>query len=387
LLNKPIPYGRQDISDADIGAVVDVLRSAWITQGPIVPKFESVVSAACGTHFAAALNSATSALHLSCLSLGVGPGDHVWTTPTTFVASANCARYCGAEVDFVDIDPNTWCMSPIRLRDKLELHRRKKLPLPKVVIPVHLSGQSCDMNAIGELKEEYGFKVIEDASHAIGGSYDGKPVGNCRFSEITVFSFHPVKIVTSGEGGVAVTNDSNLHAKILLNRSHGITRNPSDMHRDPPGEWYYEQIELGFNYRMTDIQAALGISQMGRLDQFVQRRNEIANVYEDRLAQAPVKVQFLPDHVISSRHLFVVRVPAARHKKIFSALREAGIMVNLHYSPVHLQPYYLNLGFGEGDFPEAESYAQEAISLPLYPTLSDAQLNFVIKALMKEILI
>ena len=374
-----IPYGRQDISQADIDAVIGVLRSDWLTQGPAVPAFESAVAARCGAARAVAVNSATSALHVACLALDVGPGDTVWTSPNTFVASANCARYCGASIDFVDIDPHTWCMSVEALSQKLAGAKTTRAPLPKVVIPMHFAGQSCDMAAIARLAKEYGFRIIEDASHAIGGSYKHEPVGSCRYSDIAVFSFHPVKIITTGEGGMALTNDTSLADRMARLRNHGITRDPGEMNRSSDGPWYYEQIELGFNYRMTDIQAALGLSQLNRLNTFVQRRNELAQRYDEAFADMPIEYQTTPDGVYSSRHLYVIRVPADQHLGLFEHLRAQGIGVNLHYIPVHLQPEYRRLGFREGQFPQAEQYYREAMSLPMYSALTDEQHSRVVE--------
>jgi UDP-4-amino-4,6-dideoxy-N-acetyl-beta-L-altrosamine transaminase len=331
---------------------------------------------------AVAVNSATSALHLACLALRVGPGDQVWTSPITFVASANCARYCGADVDFVDIDPGHWCMSVERLAEKLARHRAAGRTLPKVVIPVHLSGQSCDMRAISGLGREYGFRIIEDASHAIGGAYlDGSVVGDCRYSDITVFSFHPVKIITTAEGGMALTNDSALLERMARLRTHGITRDPEQMARTPEGGWYYEQLDLGFNYRMTDLQAALGLSQLSRIDGFVRRRNELAQRYDAALEGLPIRRQQVPAGIVSARHLYPIRVDSRRRKALFESLRHEGIGVNVHYIPVHLQPYYQARGFRPGDFPEAEAYGEEAMSLPLFPAMSDEQHHRVVTSL------
>ncbi len=369
-----IPYGRQDISEADVQAVVDVLRSDFLTQGPAVPAFEQAVSAYCGATYAVAVNSATSALHIACLALGVKEGDVVWTSPITFVASANCALYCGAGVDFVDIDPRTYNLSVARLSEKLaeaEMTGR----LPKVVIPVHLAGQSCDMAAIHALGRRYGFKIVEDASHAIGGKYRGEPIGNCRYSDITVFSFHPVKIITTGEGGMAVTNDDKLAKRMQLLRSHGITREATDMTRLADGPWYYEQTDLGFNYRMTDLQAALGLSQMARLDEFVGKRHAKASRYETLLADLPMTRPWQHPDSHSSVHLYVIRLNPGEagktHREVFDVLRAADIGVNLHYIPVYLQPYYERFGFVKGYCSEAERYYGEAISLPIYSTLSE----------------
>ena len=379
-----IPYGRQNISEADIQAVVDVLHSDFLTQGPAVPAFEKAVAGYCGVQHAVAVNSATSALHIACLALGVGPGDWVWTSPITFVASANCARYCGAQVDFVDIDPRTYNMSVERLAEKLA-QAEKSGCLPKVLIPVHLCGQPCDMVAIHALSQRYGFKIIEDASHAIGGRYRGEPIGNCRYSDITVFSFHPVKIITTGEGGMAVTNDVQLAKRMKLLRNHGITRESAEMTREPDGPWYYQQIALGFNYRMTDLQAALGLSQMQRLDEFVARRHAIFRKYNERLAGLPVNTPWQQPESYSGLHVYVIRLKLGEIQKtrrqVFESLRAADIGVNLHYIPVYRQPYYEERGFKSGHCPEAEQYYAEAISLPLYPSLTEAQQDHVINSL------
>ena len=381
-----IPYGRQDISETDIQAVVDVLRSDFLTQGPAVPAFENAVADYCGAGHAVTVNSATSALHIACLALGVGKGDIVWTSPITFVASANCALYCGADVDFVDIDPRTYNLSTERLAEKLA-QAEKSGRLPKVVIPVHLCGQPCDMAGIHALSQRYGFKIIEDASHAIGGKYKGEPIGNCRYSDITVFSFHPVKIITTGEGGMALTNNENLAKRMQLLRSHGITREAGEMTHAPDGPWYYQQIELGFNYRMTDIQAALGLSQMRRLDEFVAKRHAIAKRYEQLLADLPVITPWQNADSYSGLHLYVIRLKldaiGKTHRQVFEALRAAGIGVNLHYIPVHMQPYYQRLVFKAGDFPEAEEYYGTAISLPLFPALTNEQQDKVVAAIKK----
>lgn len=379
-----IPYGRQHITQQDIDAVTAVLTSDFLTQGPAVPRFEAAVATKVGARHARAVNSATSALHVACLALGVGPGDRVWTSPVTFVASANCALYCGAQVDFVDIDPHTFNLAPAQLKAKLE-RARASGTLPKVVIPVHLCGQSCDMAAIHALSREYGFRVIEDASHAIGGKYQGRYIGDGRYADITVFSFHPVKIVTTAEGGIALTNDDELAERLALLRSHGITRDPQRMTQPPDGPWYYQQIELGYNYRMTDLQAALGISQMERLDEYVARRRALAQRYDALLAGLPVMTPWQAPDTYSAWHLYVIRLRpdriAATHPQVFTRLRDAGIGVNLHYIPVHTQPYYQALGFAHGDFPEAERYYTEAISLPMYPTLTEAQQDYVVGAL------
>ncbi len=375
-----IPYGRQDITADDIDAVVETLRSDFLTQGPVVPRFEKVVADHVGAANAVAVNSATSALHIACLALGLGPGDWLWTTPITFVASANCALYCGASVDFVDIDPDTYNISVEDLQRKLEAAEREGR-LPKIVVPVHLCGQSCDMSAIADLAKRYQFRVVEDASHAIGGKYRNGLVGDCRYSDITIFSFHPVKIVTTAEGGMALTNDEALAAKMALLRSHGITRDPSQMDQEPDGPWYYQQIDLGFNYRMTEMQAALGVSQMDRIEAYVARRHAIVDRYNALLRDVPVVRPVQTEDAYSAYHLYPVRVPAADRQKVFQSLREAGIGVNVHYIPVHLQPYYRALGFQPGDYPVAERYYAEAISLPLYPTMSEAQQDQVVAAL------
>jgi UDP-4-amino-4,6-dideoxy-N-acetyl-beta-L-altrosamine transaminase len=379
-----IPYGRQDISEEDIQSVVDVLCSDCLTQGPAVPAFEKHLADYCGAKTAVAVNSATSALHIACLALGVGKDDLVWTTPITFVASANCALYCGARVDFVDIDPRTYNISVATLAEKLKL-AEKVGNLPKVVIPVHLCGQPCDMAGIHALSQEYGFKVVEDASHAIGGKYRGEPMGNCKYSDITVFSFHPVKIITTGEGGMAMTNNLQLAQRMQLLRSHGITRDANEMTHAPDGPWYYQQIDLGFNYRMTDIQAALGKSQMQRLDEFVAKRHIIASRYDRLLADAPVITPWQHADSYSGLHLYVIRLKLAEiaktHRQVFEALRTAGIGVNLHYIPVHMQPFYKKLGFKAGDFPEAEKYYETAISLPLFPALTSEQQDHVVSTI------
>ena len=377
-----IPYGRQDINDEDIQAVVDVLRSEFLTQGPAVPAFEKSVADYCGVRHAVAVNSATSALHIACLALGVGRGDIVWTSPITFVASANCALYCGADVDFVDIDPRTYNMSVDCLSEKLQL-AEKAGKLPKVVIPVHLCGQPCDIKKIHALSLKYGFKVIEDASHAIGGRYQNKPIGNCEFSDITVFSFHPVKIITTGEGGMAVTNDEVLAKHLRLLRSHGISNNPLDMQMRPANEiWNYQQIALGFNYRMTDIQAALGLSQMKRLDDFVARRHVIASIYDEKLSDLPLQLSEHLQEAFSAHHLYVVRIKQNKkgisQRRLCDLMHASGVAVNLHYIPVYRQPYYEAMGFKVGYCPEAEQYYKETLSIPMYPTLVNKEQEKVI---------
>lgn len=383
-----IPYGRQSISPADIEAVVGVLRSDWLTQGPAVERFEQAVAEYCGAAQAVAVNSATSALHIACLALGLGPGDWLWTSPNTFVASANCALYCGARVDFVDIDPRTYNLSVDALRDKLERAERAGR-LPKVVIPVHFAGQACAMREIGALAARYGFRVIEDASHAIGGRYRNEPVGNGRYSDITIFSFHPVKIITTGEGGMALTQDPELAETMRRLRTHGITRDPARMVGEVQGPWYYQQIELGFNYRMTDIQAALGYSQLQRLDEFVARRHELAERYDALLADLPVITPWRDPEAWSAFHLYVICLDEQRadrsRRTVFQALRQQGIGVNVHYIPVHTQPYYQYLGFRPGDYPVAKDYYADALSLPLYPALTAAEQDRVVAALREAL--
>lgn len=378
-----IPYGRQDISQDDIDAVVAVLRSEFITQGPAVELFERTVAAYCGVPHAVAVNSATSALHVACIALGLRPGDRLWTSPNTFLASANAGAYCGAEVDFVDIDPRTYNMSVEALRAKLERAAREGR-LPRVVVPVHFAGQSCEMAPIGELARRYGFRVIEDASHAIGAAYRGAPVGRCDFADIAVFSFHPVKIVTSGEGGVATTRDPELAGRMRLVRSHGMTRDPAQMTRAPEGPWDYEQIALGYNYRITDIQAALGASQMKRISDFVARRREIAERYDREFEGLPLVRPWQHPDTASSWHLYVVLVDPDRRRRAFEGLRAAGIGVNVHYIPVHTQPFYRErFGFAAGDFANAEAYYARAISLPMYAALTDAQQSQVVDAVRR----
>lgn len=381
-----IPYGRQDITQADIDAVVSVLQSDFLTQGPVVPRFEKSVATHVGVKHALAVNSATSALHMACLALGLGPNDWLWTTPITFVASANCGLYCGAQVDFVDIDPDTYNLSTAALEAKL-IEAEKLGRLPKVLVAVHLCGQPCDMETIHALGQKYGFKIIEDASHAIGGKYKDESIGNCRYSDVTVFSFHPVKIITTAEGGMAVTNSDELASQMALLRSHGITRDVEQMTHGPDGPWYYQQIGLGFNYRMTELQAALGVSQMARLDAYVSRRHELARRYDLLLQSLPVTTPWQHDDSYSGLHLYVIRLQLQKidktHREVFDLLREHGIGVNLHYIPVHTQPYYQRMGFKQGDFPQSEKYYSEAISLPMYQTLSDDQQDQVVSVLQK----
>jgi len=383
-----IPYGHQSISEADIEAVAEVLRAEYLTQGPAVPAFEQAVSARVGARHAIAVNSGTSALHIACLALGLGRGDHSWTVPNTFVASANCGRFCGAEVDFVDIDPLTGNMSVAGLKEKL-VRARMDDRLPKVVIPVHFAGQPTEQEAIWDLAQEFGFRVLEDAAHALGASRNGEPAGNCCWSDIAVFSFHPVKIITTGEGGMALTNDEELATRMSMLRSHGITRDPVQLTHTPEGLWYYEQQTLGFNYRMTDIQAALGLSQMARLDGFVARRNALAQRYQPALEGLPLELPTVLPGNRSAFHLYVVHLrpegTTKSHGYVFGELRRRDIWVQLHYMPVHLQPYYRQLGFGPGQYPNAEAHGESAISLPLFPTLTDGEQDEVVDAL-KEIL-
>ena len=382
-----IPYGRQSIDARDIDAVVEVLHSDWLTQGPAIERFERTVADCVGARHAVAVSSGTAALHLACLAARLGPGDLLWTSPITFVASANCGPYCGGDVDFVDIDPRTYDMNPDALEDKLAAGEKEDR-LPKVVIPVHLAGQPCNMARIAELAERYGFTVVEDASHAVGATYRDSCTGDGAYSAMTVFSFHPVKIVTTGEGGMVLTNDDALAEKVALLRTHGITRSPELMEREPDGGWYYEQLELGFNYRMTDIQAALGTSQMARIDEFLARRRAIAARYDAELADLPVTLPWQSPESKSAWHLYIVRVksesPYSR-REAYDALRAAGIGVNVHYIPVHLQPYYRRLGFAPGDFPEAEAYYAEAISLPMFPALTDEAQSAVIAAVREAV--
>jgi UDP-4-amino-4,6-dideoxy-N-acetyl-beta-L-altrosamine transaminase len=379
-----IPYGRQDITEADIRAVEEVLRSDFLTQGPAIPAFERAIADYCGARHAVAFSNATAALHIACAALGVGPGDSVWTSPITFVASANCALYCGASIDFVDIDPRTYNMSVDCLHAKL-LAAKASGTLPRVLIPVHLAGQCCDMQAIHALSQEFGFQIIEDASHAVGGRYRGEPVGNCRYSAITVFSFHPVKIVTSGEGGIAMTQDAALAARMGRLRSHGITRDQSEMTRPSEGPWYYEQIDLGYNYRLSDIHAALGLSQLQRLDGYLARRHAIARRYETLLADLPVVRPWQHPDTYSAFHLYIVRLRLAdieaNHRQVMERMRAAGVGVNLHYIPVYRQPYFSRLGFGAGYCPRAEQYYAEAMSLPMFPGLTETDQDHVVESL------
>ncbi len=381
-----IPYGKQDINQSDIDAVLEVLNSDFLTQGPKVPLFEQTLADKVGAKHAFAVNSATSALHIACLALRLGEGDWLWTTPITFVASANCGLYCGARVDFVDIDPKTYNLCPQALETKLIAAERNG-KLPKVLVAVHLCGQPCDMQAIHTLSQRYGFNVIEDASHAIGGQYKGEYIGNGRYSDITVFSFHPVKIITTAEGGMALTNDNLLAEKMNLYRSHGVTRDQHLMTHEPDGPWYYQQVALGFNYRMTELQAALGISQLERLDAFVARRHRLADRYNTLLQNLPLTRPWQHPDSYSGLHLYVIRLQLDKigksHRQVFEELREQGIGVNLHYIPVHTQPYYQQMGFKASDYPQAEQYYREAISLPMFQGMTETQQDEVVQTLKK----
>lgn len=379
-----IPYAKQSISPADIDAVVEVLRSDWLTQGPAIARFEEGVRSRCGAKHAVAVHNGTAALHLACLALDLKPGDLLWTSPNTFVASANCARYCGADVDFVDIDAGSFNMSVVALEDKLT-QAAKQGRLPKIVMPVHFGGLPCDMSAIARLARKYGFRVIEDASHAVGAELEGGMVGNGRYSDVTVFSFHPVKILTTGEGGMALTNDDAIAARLRLLRTHGVTRESSQMRQEADGPWYYEQIALGYNFRMTDIQAALGTSQLSRMDEFLAQRRHLAQRYREALQGLPIHLQAEPPGAKSSWHLFVINLDPARtgvtRRALYDAMRASGVAVNVHYIPVHTQPYYRELGFRVGQFPVAERYYARALSLPMYAVLTEVQQDNVIVAL------
>ena len=381
-----IPYGKQDINLADINSVIDVLQSDFLTQGPQTPLFEKTLVDYCGVNYGVAVNSATSALHIACLALGLGGGDWLWTSPNSFVASANCGLYCDAKIDFVDIDPKTHNLSVTELERKL-IQAKQENKLPKVVIPVHFSGQSCNMKKIHFLSQEYGFKIIEDASHAIGGKYLEKPIGGCQYSDITVFSFHPVKIITTAEGGLATTNSKELAEKMRLFRSHGITRDKSLMTRDPDGDWYYQQVGLGFNYRMTELQAALGISQMQRLDEFVAKRHILQERYDLLLSDLPIIKPYQDKDNYSALHLYPIQIDlnkvSKNREQIFNVLRENGVGVNVHYIPIHTQPYYLQFGFSEGDFPNSESYYNRTISIPLFHTMTAEQQDEVLDVLKR----
>jgi UDP-4-amino-4,6-dideoxy-N-acetyl-beta-L-altrosamine transaminase len=379
-----IPYGKQDINHEDVEAVINVLQSDFLTQGPKVPAFEQCVADFVGSKYGCAVNSATSALHIACLALGLGKDDELWTSPNTFVASANCGLYCGSRVDFVDIDPKTYNLCPDKLEQRL-ISAKRVGKLPKVLVAVHLCGQSCDMKRIFSLSKTYGFKIIEDASHAIGGSYSDSAIGSCKYSDITIFSFHPVKIVTTAEGGIALTNDKNLWEKMMLFRTHGITRDEQVMQGVPAGPWYYEQVDLGYNYRMSELQAALGLSQMTRLEEFVTSRHRLATRYYDKLKELPITLPFQSENTYSSFHLYVIRlnlnIIKKSHKQVFQELRDGGIGVNLHYIPVHIHPFYQEMGFKLGDFPEAEKYYREAISIPMYHGLKNDEQDSVIQTI------
>ena len=384
-----IPYGKQNINQDDIDSVVDILKSNYLTQGPKVPLFEKKISEYCNSKFAVAVNSATSALHIACLALGLKKGDKLWTSPNSFVASANCGLYCGAKIDFVDINPLTYNLCPIELEKKL-IKAKKQSKLPKILIPVHFAGQSCDMKKIYSLSKDYGFKIIEDASHAIGGRYLKKPIGGCQFSDITIFSFHPVKIITTAEGGIATTNDKKLLNQMQLFRTHGITKNPKYMTKNSEGNWYYQQINLGFNYRMNELQAALGISQMNRLDEFVKNKHILKERYDRFLSVLPIMKPHYSSNIYSALHLYPIQIDRNKsnfsRKKLFNELRKKGIGVNIHYIPIHTQPYFLNMGFKHGDFPIAESYYQNSISLPLFSQMSFNEQDKVINTLTNILL-
>lgn len=376
-----IPYGKQDINQQDVDAVIDVLKSDFLTQGPKVPDFEQAIADKSNAKHAVAVNSATSALHIANLALGVGIGDLVWTSPVTFVATANSALYCGASIDFVDIDLCSGNMSVIALEKKLIVARNNNT-LPKVVIPVHLAGQSCDMEQIYALSQEFGFRIIEDASHAVGGQYHANPIGSCQYSDICIFSFHPVKIITSAEGGMALTNSDKIAEKLKLFRSHGIVSDQNRMTEQSHGPWYYQQIALGFNYRMSDLQAALGLSQLDRIDSFINKRNQLAKVYDQAFSQTNLVTLTSKSDRLSSYHLYIVLLAEANtelHKQTIIQLREQGLCAHVHYIPVHLQPYYKEFGFNPGDFPNAEEYYQRAISLPLHPQLTSQEQEYIIE--------
>ena len=385
-----IYYGKQDVNEQDISDVIDVLKSDFLTQGPVLEKFERKVADYCGAKYAVAVTNATSALHIACKAAGLGHDDVLWTSPITFTASANCGRYCGANVDFVDIDNATYNMSVDELEKKLKFKRQAREKMPKVVVPVHLAGQSCDMEQIFKLSQEYGFTVLEDASHAIGADYKDTKVGSCKYSDMTVFSFHPVKIITTGEGGMVLTNNEELYRKLILYRSHGITRDNTLMTRESDGPWYYQQVDLGYNYRMTEMQAALGFSQMDRVDEFVARRRYLVSRYNDLLADLPIKTPYVAGNTKPSWHLYIARVDFEKagltKKELFAKMKEKGIVLNLHYIPVHTQPYYESLGFKKGDFPVSELYYNEAFTLPLYYGLTDEQQDEVVTALKAVLL-
>ncbi len=383
-----IPYGRQEVTADDIDSVVKTLKSDFLTQGTQTILFERSIANYCNASYGTSTNSATSALHISCMALDLNKDDLVWTSPISFVASANCALYCGAEIDFVDIDSESYNINTLRLREKLELGKIKGR-LPKILIAVHLAGQSCNMSEIHALSIEFGFKIIEDASHALGGLYKDTKIGSCKYSDITVLSFHPVKIITTGEGGMALTNSSELDNKLKLLRTHGIIKDTSKMTDNPHGSWYYEQVLLGYNYRMSDIQAALGLSQLARLDEYIEIRNKIANFYTEQLKDLPAIVPIVSKECRSSYHLYILRIKTGQtknsHKEIFELLRNCGIGVNLHYIPIYRQPYYARYGYNPNDFPESEQYYKEAISIPIFPSLKAEELNFVVNTLKRII--
>ena len=387
-MNRMIPYAKQDISDEDIDSVIEVLKSDFLTQGNKVPLFEDIISERVGAKYALAANSATSCLHLSCLSLGLSKGDILWTSPITYVASANCALYCGAEVDFVDIDPLTWNISVEILEEKLKTARKIK-KVPKILVLVHLAGNPCDLQKVFDLSKEYGFSIIEDASHALGSKYSGEHIGSSVYSDISVFSFHPVKNITTGEGGMILTNNQKLSEKIHLYRSHGITRDTKKMINKEEGLWYYEQLLLGFNFRMSDIHAALGISQMNSLDKFISKRNELSQIYTEELKGLPLTIQRVRKEDLSAWHIFVIRLKLSELKlsrlEIYNSLRNKGIGVNVHYIPVHLHPFYKNLGFNKGDFPNSENYYDGAITIPMFTKLKKKEIKYVIQALKESV--
>lgn len=386
--NEMLPYGRQAVEDSDVLSVVNVLNSKWLTQGPKIKEFEDAVADYCGAKYAVTVSNGTAALHLACLSAELGNGDRLWTSPNTFVATANCAIYCNAQPDFVDIDPCTYNISVDALEAKL-CESKKLGTLPKVVIPVHFAGQSCEMERIYDLRDKYGFRVIEDASHAIGSSFKGFKVGGCKYSDMAVFSFHPVKIITTGEGGMVLTNDSNIYQKLLLLRTHGITRDEQFMDGDKEGDWYYQQIELGMNYRMTDIQAALGLSQLNRIDQYISRRHQLAKRYNEAFDKLPITLPCQHSDSYSALHLYVIRLKLEEiqrtRKDVFDFMRRQGIGVNVHYIPVHTHPYYQRLGFFKGQFPEAEKYYDECMTLPLFPGMRELEQDTVIDSLRKAL--
>ena len=387
-MSRMIPYAKQDISDGDIDSVIEVLKSDFLTQGNKVPLFEDIISERVGAKYALAANSATSCLYLSCLSLGLSKEDILWTSPITYVASANCALYCGAEVDFVDIDPLTWNISVEILEEKLKTARKIK-KVPKILVLVHLAGNPCDLQKVFDLSKEYGFSIIEDASHALGSKYSGEHIGSSVYSDISVFSFHPVKNITTGEGGMILTNNQKLSEKIHLYRSHGITRDTKKMINKEEGLWYYEQLLLGFNFRMSDIHAALGISQMNSLDKFISKRNELSQIYTEELKGLPLTIQRVRKEDLSAWHIFVIRLKLSELKlsrlEIYNSLRNKGIGVNVHYIPVHLHPFYKNLGFNKGDFPNSENYYDGAITIPMFTKLKKKEIKFVIQALKESI--